>query len=157
MRRLAPLCCAALVSALAAAAPASALIQVDKGIAGARLKNTKAQVHAALGKPVKRQTGSNDFGAFLQETYRGGIVVFYQGAKRVTSVTTTGLGDRTAKGVGVGSTEAAVKKLVPGVTCETVAGARSCHTNDFLPGKRVTDFFLKKGKVVRVSVGIVVD
>jgi hypothetical protein len=157
MRRLILLSCAALLALLSAAAPAAALIQVDRGIAGARLKNTKAQVHAALGKPVSRQTGSSDFGPFLQERYRGGIVVFYQGAKRVTSVTTTGLGDRTAKGVGIGSPEAAVKRHVPGVTCETIAGARSCHTNDFLPGRRVTDFFLKKGKVVRVSVGIVID
>jgi hypothetical protein len=34
---------------------------------------------------------------------------------------------------------------------------RSCHTNDFLPGKRITDFRIKGGKVASVSVGVVID
>jgi hypothetical protein len=149
--------CAAAVAALALPALASAQIQVDKGIAGARLGNTTAQVHAALGAPSRRQTGRNDFGRFVQETYAGGIVVFYQGARTVTSVTTTGLGDRTAKGVGVGSTEQAVSVNVNGVRCETISGSRSCHTHDFVPGRRVTDFFIRSGKVTRVSLGFVID
>lgn len=149
--------CAAVVAALILPAIASAQIQVDKGIAGARLGNTTAQVHAALGRPARSQRGRNDFGSFLQETYAGSILVFYQGGRAVTSVTTTGLGDRTAKGVGVGSTEAAVRANVPGVRCETTSGSRSCHTHDFLPGRRVTDFFIKSGKVTRVSLGFVID
>jgi hypothetical protein len=147
----------AATAALAAPAAAPALVQVDKGIAGARLGNTVAQVHAALGRPTRVANGSNDFGRFRQETYSGGIVVFYQGSRTVTSVLTTGLGDRTAKGVGVGSSEADVRAKVPGVRCETTAGSRSCHTHSFTPGRRVTDFFLKSGKVVRVTVGFVVD
>jgi hypothetical protein len=150
-------CCAAAVAALALPAAASALIQVDKGIAGARLGNTVAQVHAALGQPTRSATGRNEFGTFRQETYKGGIVVFYQGARTVSSVTTTGLGDRTAKGVGIGSTEAQVRAGVAGVRCETIAGSRSCHTHAFLPGRRVTDFFLKRGRVARVTVGFVID
>jgi hypothetical protein len=147
----------AATAALAAPAAAPALVQVDKGIAGARLGNTVAQVHAALGRPTRVANGSNDFGRFRQETYSGGIVVFYPGSRTVTSVLTTGLGDRTAKGVGVGSSEADVRAKVPGVRCETTAGSRSCHTHSFTPGRRVTDFFLKSGKVVRVTVGFVVD
>jgi hypothetical protein len=157
MRRIALPLCAALAIPLIAAPIASAQIQVDKGIAGARIGNTKAQVHAALGTPRSKKTDHNDFGAFLEERYRGGIVVDYQGAKRVSSITTTGLGDRTVRGVGVGSTEATVKAKVPGVTCETTAGSRSCHTHDFTAGKRVTDFLLKHGKVARVSLGVVID
>jgi hypothetical protein len=149
--------CAAAVAALALPAAASALIQIDRGIAGARLNNSVAQVHAALGKPVKRKTGTNDFGRFLHETYAGGIVVLYQGATNVTSVSTTGLGDRTTRGVGVGSSEHAVRTKVPRVRCETVAGIRSCHTHPFTAGQRVTDFQIRHGKVVRVSVGLVVD
>jgi hypothetical protein len=147
----------AALAALALPATAPALVQVDKGIAGARLGNTVAQVHAALGRPRRVANGSNDFGNFRQETYAGGIVVFYQGARTVTSVVTTGLGDRTAKGVGVGSTEADVRAKVPGVRCETTAGSRSCHTHTFRAGRRVTDFFIRSGKVARVTVGIVVD
>ena len=142
---------------LAAPAAAPALVQIDKGIAGARLGATVAQVHAALGRPARVATGSNDFGRFRQETFAGGIVVFYQGSRTVSSVVTTGLGDRTAKGVGVGSREAAVRANVPGVRCETTSGSRSCHTHSFAPGRRVTDFFIRSGKVVRVTVGFVVD
>lgn len=147
----------AALAALALPAAAPALVQVDKGIAGARLGNTVAQVHAALGRPARVANGSNDFGRFRQETYAGGIVVFYQGARTVTSVVTTGLGDRTAKGVGVGSSEATVRAKVPGVRCETISGSRSCHTHTFTAGRRVTDFFLRRGKVVRVTVGFVID
>jgi len=147
----------AALAAFALPAAAPALVQIDKGIAGARLGNTVAQVHAALGRPSRVANGSNDFGRFRQETYKGGIEVFYQGARTVSSVVTTGLGDRTAKGVGVGSTESAVRAGVPGVRCETTAGSRSCHTHTFTAGRRVTDFFIKSGKVTRVTVGIVVD
>lgn len=149
--------CAAALVALALPPAASALIQVDRGIAGARIGNSPAQVHAALGAPTGVRRGRNDFGRFLQEAYGGGIVVFYQGARKVSSVVTTGLGDRTKNGVGVGSTEAQVRGGVPGVRCETVSGTRSCHTNSFRPGRRVTDFFLRGGKVTRVTVGVVID
>jgi hypothetical protein len=148
---------AAALAALALPAAAPAQIQLDKGIAGARIGNTVAQVHAALGAPASVHNGSNDFGRFREERYAGGIVVDYQGARMVSSVTTTGLGDRTAKGVGVGSSEAAVRANVPGVRCETVAGSRSCHTHAFTAGRRVTDFFIKSGKVTRVSLGVVID
>jgi len=147
----------AAVAALALPATAPALVQVDRGIAGVRLGNTVAQVHAALGRPARVAHGRNDFGSFRQETYAGGIEVFYEGARTVTSVVTTGLGDRTAKGIGVGSSEAAVRAKVPGVRCETTAGSRSCHTHAFTPGRRVTDFFLKRGKVARITVGFVID
>ena len=93
----------------------------------------------------------------MRYTFSGGVRVFFQGATNVTSVETTGLGDRTSKGVGVGSSEAAVKARVPGVKCETIVGFRSCHTGAFEAGKRVTDFRIAGGKVDRVVVGIVVD
>jgi hypothetical protein len=147
----------AVLATLVLPAAASALVQVDKGIAGVRLGNAVAQVHAALGAPARAHNGRNDFGSFRQETYRGGIVVFYQGSRTVSSVVTTGLGDRTAKGTGVGSTEAVVRATVPGVRCETVSGSRSCHTHAFTAGRRVTDFFLRRGRVVRITVGVVID
>jgi hypothetical protein len=141
---------------LLAAAPASAMIQVDRGIAGARLGASRATVRAALGKPTAIKTGSNDFGRYVRYTFAGGLRVFFQGQTRVTSVETTGHGDRTPEGVGVGSPEADADAL-PGVKCETIAGSRSCHTSTFEPGKRVTDFRIKGGYVDRVTVGIVVD
>jgi hypothetical protein len=153
--RLTPL---GMVLAMLVSAPAAeAVIQVDRGIAGARLGNTRAEVRAALGTPSKTASGTNDFGPWIRYSFSGGIRVFFQGKSNVTSVDTTGLGDRTAKGVGVGSSEATVKAKVAGVKCENLGSVRSCHTNDFLPGKRITDFRIKAGKVTSVSVGLVID
>jgi hypothetical protein len=147
----------AALAALALPASASALVQVDRGIAGARIGSTPAQVHAALGRPASVARGRNDFGGFVEERYAGGIRVLYSGSRTVTLVDTTGLGDRTARGVGVGSTEAQVRARVSGVRCATEAGIRHCHTGSFRAGQRVTDFFLRAGRVWRVSVGVVID
>jgi hypothetical protein len=141
----------------ALAPDAVALIQVDRGIAGARLGASRADVRAALGSPSKTASGTNEFGPWVRYTFAGGLRVFFQGREEVTSVQTTGLGDRTARGVGVGSSESAVRKRVPGVTCETFESIRSCHTGDLAPGRRVTDFRIVNGKVDRVTVGIVID
>jgi hypothetical protein len=147
---------AAAAALLAVPASASAMIQIDKGIAGARLNNTQGQVKAALGKPAKVKHGTNDFGKFTQFVYAGQLTVSFQGNAKVTSVSEKGKGDRTASGVGVGSKEAAVKKL-KGIKCETFDGSRECHTNSFVAGKRVTDFFIRRGKVTRVDIGFVLD
>ena len=155
--RAAGLAVAALVAPLGAPAAAEALIQVDRGIAGARLGNSRAEVRAALGRPASIRTGTNDFGRFVQYRYRGGINVIFQGRREVSTVSTSGRGDRTARGVGVGSTEARVKARVRGVRCETIAGFRSCHTGRFTAGEIITDFQLRRGTVRRVSVGRVLD
>ena len=152
-----------LVAAIAAAAvlalpaQAGAYIQIDRGMAGARIGNSQAEVKTALGNPKLTKTGTNDFGPWTQFYYEGGLRVFFQGNDAVTAITTFGLGDRTARGVGVGSTEKAVKARVPGVKCETFETIRSCHTGTGNPGERITDFFLKNGRVNRVVVGIVID
>ena len=154
MRRLSLLLA---VSFFVLAGDAAAMIQIDRGIAGARLGATRDDVRAALGKPAKAAGGRNEFGRWVRYDYAGGLRVFFQGRERVTSVQLTGLGDRTAKGVGIGSTQAEVVAGVPGVKCETIEGVTSCYTNDFLPGKRVTSFHFTDGKVALLSVGIVID
>ncbi|MGE5636877.1 MAG: hypothetical protein ACM3UV_08065 [Nocardioidaceae bacterium] len=143
--------------ALALPASASALIQTDEGIAGARLNNTKQQVRTALGQPIRIQNGKNDFGPFTVFHYRGGIRVTFQSGNRVTSVFTNGVGDRTRRGIGVGSTEAAVRQRVDKVKCETIVGFRSCHTGSFTAGRRVTDFAIRGGRVRSVTLGFVID
>jgi hypothetical protein len=151
-----PVCVALLALALAPAAEAA--IQLDRGIAGARLGNTRADVRTALGKPTKVTQGRNDFGRWVSYRYPGKLTVFFQGRERVSSVQTAGLGDRTARGIGVGSTEAQLKAGVRGLTCEAIgAGRKSCHTGDFLPGRRITDFRVVDGKVAQVTVARVVD
>jgi hypothetical protein len=148
---------AVLAAALAAPAAAPALIQVDRGISGVRLTNSQAEVRAALGKPRRVIRDRNIFGPTLTFVYRGGITVFFQGRRTVTAVFTTGRGDRTVRGVGVGSSEQAVRNRVRGVRCETIFGTRTCHTNRFEAGQRVTDFQIRNGSVTRVSVAFVID
>jgi len=120
-----------LLSGLAVIVPgeAAAIIQIDRGISGVRIDNTKRQVRAALGTPKSIDHGSNDFGPFTEFRYAGKIRVLFSGGNRVTLVSTRGLGDRTARGVGVGSTRRAVRNRVPGVTCEPPSiGLRVCLT-----------------------------
>lgn len=145
------------IAALALPAQAGAMIQIDQGIAGARIGSSQAQVQAALGTPDLVKTGTNEFGGWRQYYYEGGLRVFFQGDDDVTSVTTFGRGDRTTKGIGVGNTEKALKQKHPGLKCQTFDGIRSCMTGEGNPGDRITDFFLKKGKIYRIVVGIVID
>jgi hypothetical protein len=157
MRRISRFGCILVAAALIPAGTAEALIQIDRGIAGARIGNSRAEVRAALGSPSKVATGTNDFGPWVRYTYAGGIRVFFQGRTRVTSVVLTGRGDRTSRGVGVGSSEATVRSRVPGITCETFGTFRTCHTGSGLPGQRITDFQIRNGRVAAVVVGIVID
>ena len=144
------------VLALALAAPAWTAIVVQRGIAGLDLRMTKAQVRAKLGTPTKVKTGKNEFGSFTQFVYPR-VTVLFQSGSRVTALRTFSRAERTAAGVGVGSREADVKSKVTGVKCETVSGARHCYVGKFLPGKRITDFSIRGGKVASVVVGFVVD
>jgi hypothetical protein len=157
LHRIALTASAACVAALALPSVAGAMVQLDRGIAGVRLANTKSQVRAALGAPDAVRNGKNDFGAYTEYRYAGGLTVTFGGGNRVTAVSTTGLGDRTDRGVGVGSTDKAVKAKVPGITCETIVGSRTCHTHQFAAGERVTDFRISKGRVTRITVGVVID
>jgi hypothetical protein len=135
---------------------AEAVIQLDRGIAGARLGNSKQEVRAALGKPRRVINRQGEFGPTTTFQYRGGLrVIFLDG--RVTLAGTTGLGDRTNRGIGVGSTEQAVKDKVPGVSCATFEGTRLCQRGAQEPGQRGTIFFLENGKVTRVDVAVLID
>lgn len=141
---------------LVAAAPAAAKIEVQRGMAGLELRMTKAQVRARLGTPTKVRTGKNDFGRFTEFTYPR-VIVLFQSSPRATAFRTFSPLERTARGVGVGSTEADVKAKVPRVTCRTESQFRHCFVGKFLPGHVVTDFQIRRGKVTSAVVGYVVD
>ena len=142
--------------ALALAGSAGATIVIGKGIAGVRLHMSQAAVRATLGKPVKVVHAKNEFGSYTEFRYRG-YVVDFQGGNAVTSVTTTIARDRTPGGVGVGATWLQVHRKVAHVGCTGSPVLGECHVGNLLPGKTVTDFLFKAGKVNRVVVGIVLD
>lgn len=155
MRSLVALALAA--AALAAPAAASADIKPGVGMSSVRLGMTEAAVRAVLGPPSRVVSGRNEFGPFRELRYRGSVTFTLQGLRSVTAITTEGVGDRTAAGVGVGSTEARVRATVRGVRCSTIEGFRSCTVGRTTPGGRVTDFFIRNGRVLRVVVGLVID
>jgi len=146
----------ALVILLAGAAAASAALVLQRGIAGVRLAMTRAQVRAVLGAPRAAVHGRNEFGSFTVYRYRG-LRVTFQGNRTVTAILTTSTTERTAAGVGVGSTEGQVRAKVAGVRCRTESGFRHCFVGRFLPGKRVTDFRITRGRVTSVTLGFVLD
>jgi hypothetical protein len=149
---------AAVAAALGLGLPAGAgaVIVPQHGIAGVRLGQTEAKVRQVLGPPVRVVDRRNDFGRQRQLRYRG-LTVMLQGLRRVTSVFTRAPSERTPGGIGVGSAEAEVRATVRGVTCRTLFGFRSCVLGREEPGRRVTSFDIRDGRVARVLIGIVID
>jgi hypothetical protein len=138
------------------ASPAVATILPQKGIAGVSIGMSQGKVRSVLGKPSSVKRGSNDFGKYMIYRYPG-LRVSFQGNASVTDMSTTRKSERTARGVGVGSTVTKLKAGVKGLTCKTESGFRHCYLGKFLAGRRVTDFVVKRGKVSRVDVGVVID
>ena len=143
---------AVLFALLACAAAASAAIVPQRGIAGVRLEMTKAQVRAARGAPASVVHGSNDFGRYVEYRYVK-LAVTFQGERTVTNISTTRANERTANGIGVGSTKAQVKAKIRGAHCDRL----TCSVGRLLPGRKVTTFFLRRGIVSRVGLGLVID
>jgi hypothetical protein len=142
--------------ALALPASAAARIVPQRGIAGANLDMTQAQVRAKLGKPDKvAHPTSPIFGQYTTWFYDGTSVdMFRTQDRKVFNVSTTSKSEKTSTGVGVGSTAAAVKKGVKGARCDQ----QHCWVGRFEGGRKVTDFRLSAtGRVTRVTIGYVLD
>jgi hypothetical protein len=146
----------ALACALAAATHAAATITVQHGIAGVQLRMTKAGVRAKLGTPARIHSGMNEFGRYVEFVYPR-VTVSFQAGSRVTGLRTRSRLEHTARGIGVGSTEAQVRAKVTSVRCRTESGLRHCFLGRFLPGRVVTDFHIRRGRVSSVVVGFVLD
>ena len=140
MRRLLALTVAGI--SLLAVQPAAATIRPQYGMSRVVLGMTKAQVRARLGAPIG--TGAGRF-------YYARVWVGFR-LGRVTEVTTTRSTERTASGVGVDSSEAAVRGAYPSVVCAPSGGFRRCRLGSGKPGGRATDFLLGHGRVIQVSV-----
>ena len=157
MRRFLP---AAVLTAasLVLVAPAAATIDLQHGIAGVEVGMSQKQVRARHGSPRQIKRGRDAFGAYTTYVYtKLRLTVTFQGNRSVSSVVTTSRREQTISGVGVGSTEIDVKTSLLHVHCRTDAGRRHCFIGQFRPGKRVTDFTLRRGRVTSVTVGLVLD
>jgi hypothetical protein len=134
---------AALVAcSLFAAAPAGAVIRPQHGMSQIVLGMTKAQVQARLGRPIGSGGG---------RVYYARVWVWLR-LGRVAEITTTRSTERTASGIGVDSSEAAVRNAYPSVVCAPAAGFRRCRLGSGQPGTRATDFLIGHGRVLQISI-----
>ena len=145
-----------LAGAGAAGAVGEGRIVVQQGIAGLRLGMTQAQVKAKVGLPGKVERGRNEIGRYTTYRYRTYAVTFFGGAD-VTQLDTLSPRERTAAGIGVGSTKAQVAAKVPGVKCLEEYGYDHCYVGTWTPGATISDFSIRSGRVSRVSIGYVID
>jgi hypothetical protein len=140
------------LAGLSLAAPAGAVIVPQRSIAGVELLMTRAEVRGVLGEPNEVIHGTNEFGAFTVFKYRR-LRVTFQGRTQVTAVATNRRNEKTARGIGFGSTRDEVRDNVRGVRC----AKRMCVKGRLLPGRRVTVFRLYHGRVANTLVGFVID
>jgi hypothetical protein len=105
---------------LAFPALAGAKIVVSQSIAGVSLGESMNQVRSHLGAPPKVTHG----GGTTTWKYLPGrlLLVVFGGKGHVTEVFTENTSQRTPSGIGVGSSQAAVKSHIKGVSCVHVNG-----------------------------------
>jgi hypothetical protein len=142
MRRLAAVAAAAVL--VTTAADATATIVPQKGMSGVVLGMTKAQVRARLGAPVG--TGGGRW-------YYARVWVGFR-AGRATEITTTRSTERTRGGLGVDSTESALRASYLGLTCTSAPPFRRCRLGSGAPRTRVTDFMVGHGRVLQITVAL---
>lgn len=140
MRRLLALTVAGIT--LLAVQSAAATIRPQYGMSRVVLGMSKTQVRARLGAPVATGGGRLYF-ARVWVGFRLGHAV---------EITTTRSTERTASGVGVDSSEAAVRAAYPSVVCAPFSVFRRCRLGRGTPGTRATDFLLGHGRVLQLTV-----
>jgi hypothetical protein len=152
----------AAIAGLVAAAPAGATIVPQDSIGGVALGTSRTAVVSALGPPARTRIVRSEVAPPFREDRFGRLFVLYNSKNRtrgkVIAVTTRSRSERTATGVGVGSTRGEVRRGVEGVRCRNEDGFRHCWVGSFRPGRVVTDFVLGRGGKVRyVNLGRIID
>jgi hypothetical protein len=165
---LKPLALLTVLFSLLLVAPAGAVIVPGKGMAGVKLGQCIEDVVAVIGEPDRTFGKTEPTGEFV-ESYKydklGIIIRFYHGPGECLvagEFFTAASKERTAEGVGKGTTRRTLKKKLKHVKCETFRQGkrkiRSCHIGKFTPSKRVTEFRMTaKGRVGTISVRVVSD
>ncbi len=154
-----------------ALAPAAARAEVvpGKGMLGIEVGMTRAQVVAAAGEPTSSGERPDPITLTHVQLYyaRPAVrVIMRPGRDRnlvVSSVSTRRGRERTAKGIGVGSTEGALRRSLAGERCRTDRyggrASRQCWIGPYDPGTLTTVFAIapRTRIVITVLIGIVID
>src|SRR5947209_5999653 len=107
-----------IILTLAFPALAGARIVVNQSIAGVNLGESKQQVRSHLGAPA----AVGHSGGATQWIYGARALLVGLSNGRVVEVYTKNPSQKTASGIGVGSSQAAVKSRIKGVKCQHVKG-----------------------------------
>lgn len=141
MRRFAA--AAVYLAAFALVGSASGTIKPGRGMSSVELGMTARRVQAKLGPPVAKG-GWKWYYARVAVTFRN---------RRVVELMTTRSTDRFANGLGVDSSEAAVRAAFPRAQCAPWSRYRRCRLGTGGPQSRVTDFIIgTTGRVIYVII-----
>jgi hypothetical protein len=152
---------AAAMCVLSVASPVAAVIVPGQGMAGIRLRMSESQVRARLGEPARITRTRGALGNIVTRLHYPRVDVDLQrldGQPLVIRILTTRPGERTASGVGVGSTMTAVERL-KGARCWWEGGAHDCGiSNRAKPLSHFTMFWIgAKQRVTLISVSLIVN
>jgi hypothetical protein len=128
---------------LAFPAMAGATLVINGGMFGVSLGNTLKQARQKLGRPNEVDHSGATTTWFYSER---GLYIDFSRNNRVHDLETDGFSQRTASGVGVGSSETALMRLMPGVHCspnfqgsqgsECIAASAHVVTDFHITGRR---------------------
>jgi hypothetical protein len=139
---------AVLAASLAAPAAAEARFVINRSMAGVQLDMTGAQVRARLGPPA----AVTRHGRTRNLVYRRPNMVVTLVGGRVKILSTDGRGQRGPKGIGVGTREARLKRVVRRAICESAEGVRTCAVDGFDVGQTSTVFVIRRRRVSTVTI-----
>jgi len=151
---------------LTLAAPASAVIVPNKGMAGVELGDCIEATTDTLGYPDKTFGKTDVFGFVETYTYfeKGLKLQFRRGQGEclvLDSIRTTKDQERTEEGVGKGTRKKALRRKLKGEKCRTFKRPKRitiCWLGSFTPSKPITEFRIdSKGRVNNIRVAIVID
>ncbi len=149
---------AAITVPLAAGSGSPNHIVVDHSIGAVSILESRASVERDLGHGLTVKKNASEH--WVEVRYpKAALLVGYASHTRldpvheqVVFVVTTSPRYRTASGVGVGSSVAAVRSI-RGVTCDANSSPQACQ-HGMAPRKTGTDFAFRDGKVWRVTIAV---
>jgi hypothetical protein len=152
---------AAAVVSLYVAGPVAAVIVPGQGMAGITLRMTGSQVRTRLGEPTRITRTRGALGNLVTRLHYPQVDIDLQtltGHPVVIRILTARAGERTASGIGVGSSLIAVERL-RGVRCSREGAAHYCGIgNRAKPLSHFTMFWIgAKQRVTLIAVSLIVN